>query len=367
MTIYNEMGDSQIALVTGDDAGAGVGLTNWLNAYTKFAVAEIIPCDIPLGWNYKPLSYTTVRNGVMTSSRVSDRHSSMRNPGIWMSKHALQTCQFGWWLKQTASTPTTEGTPAGYNTHVLTISAVSTPLWHGIHFERTGIASNTLIYDMMGLTPSDRVITCDNKENFDAIQEITVPFAVKIDGDDVTNQTPRPYQTTGSKWKTFDHLITGNGAGKSANLTGMLYNNLSLEFDVIGMRIIEHRDTQMKVPLKSATAAIDGCMSVGRMHKHEYSVELDVQPIGDMIYDLNGLKKESYVGDLDLAFGFIADATNDRIDYVFDKMYMVEFDEVNAYDKWLEGYTLTFEPFDNTSSMTETGIDNLDNTHFENP
>ena len=46
---------------------------------------------------------------------------------------------------------------------------------------------------------------------------------------------------------------------------------------------------------------------------------------------------------------------------------MVPFDEVNDYNKYIEGYTITLEPLDKDSSLTVTGIDNLDNTHFENP
>jgi hypothetical protein len=364
MVRYNDMVDCHIALATGDDAGAGAGLTAWRNADAAYVAGELIPCDTPLGWNFKPLHYTTVTDGSASASRVSDRYSTTRNAGTWTSKHAFQTCQFIWWLMQTAGTPTTEGTPAGYNTHTLTIGATNTPKWHGIHFEREGIVSSELRYDMMGLVPSDLVISCSQRKGeTEAIQEITIPFANKVAGGNIAAQTPRPWGTTGSILKTWDHCITGNGGGLAANVTGLLYNGAGLGCDVKGHRLIFHRDVELSVP------DVNGIHTIGQMHGWKYSVELDVMPTtgSSVLYALNGLKKESYAGDLDYAFAYIADATNDRIDFTYDKMYMLEFDENNDFSKRLEAYTITLEPLDTTSSLTVVGIDGLDNTHFENP
>ncbi|GAG49044.1 unnamed protein product, partial [marine sediment metagenome] len=181
MAKYNEMIGVNMALATGDDAGAGAGLTAFRNADTKYASGELIPCDIPLGWSYKPLHYTTVTDGVASTSRVSDRYSINRNYGTWNSKHAFQTCQFLWWIMQTDSTPTNEGTPTSYNTHTLTITATNVPKWNGIHFERESITSNELRYDMMGLLPTDLVISCnESKAGWDATQELTVLFASNV-------------------------------------------------------------------------------------------------------------------------------------------------------------------------------------------
>jgi hypothetical protein len=362
MTVYNEMIGSHMALSTGDDAGAGSGPTAFRNADAAWIAGELIPCDILLGWNITLPTYNTTRTGAMSTSRVQNRYSTGRKEGIWKSQHALQTCQFGWWIKQTAGTPTNEGTPAGYNTHTLTISASNTPLWYGIHFERESIASNELRYDLVGLLPSMRTIECgESRDLFDAKQEITVPFAKKVAGGDIAAQTQRPDNIIGTKWKTWDHLITGNGGGKSANMTGLLYNGGSLEVDVTRIKLIESRGYKFGAPDTS------GYPTVGLYGGYDYSVELDVMPVGNALYTLNEIKHEDYAGDLDFAFGFIADATNDRIDYVFDKMKLIHFDEVNDYNKHLEGYTITLEPLDITSSCTETGIDGLDNTHFENP
>ena len=94
-----------MALITGDNSGAGVGLTSWRNKTTgtdtKFASAELIPCDQMLGWNYRPLHYNMLTPGVMAASRVSDRYSASRNAIVWTSMHAFQTCQFVFWLMQT--------------------------------------------------------------------------------------------------------------------------------------------------------------------------------------------------------------------------------------------------------------------------
>jgi hypothetical protein len=363
MAIYNEMVGSHMALATGDNAGAGSGLTAWINAKAAYIAGELIPCDIPLGWDIEEPTYNTARSGSMSTSRVSNRYSTGRREGVWKSKHAFQTCQFIYWLMQTAGTPTTEGTPVGYNTHALTVGTVNTPLWHGIHFERESIASNELRYDMMGLLPSQLSIECGpGKDLFDATQEITVPFAyVKTDASDITAQTERPFNVVGTKWKTWDNLITGNGAGKSANLTGLLYNSTSLEVDVLRVKINLSRTYKFGAPDNT------DYWTTGLIGDFEYTVELDVHPVGDALYTLNRLKKESYAGDLDFAFSFTADATNDKISFTFDKMYLVPFRQINDYKQNIEGYTITLEPFDHTSSLTVTGIDGLDNTHFENP
>ena len=360
MTIYNEMTDCHVALSTGDDAGAGSGLTAWRNAKAAYIAGELIPSDVMLGWNITPNIKTTQRIGSMTSSRVSHRVSTSMTSGTWHSKHAFQTVQFLYWLMQTTGTPTTEGTPAGYNTQLLTIGATNVPDWHGIHFEREGITSNELRYDIMGVLPSDLVINCgQSADNYKATQEITVPFAyLNAAASDLAAQTPRPTGTTGSIWKDWSHAIAGNGAGSAPS--GLTYNSAQLEVDIINMSLKFHRDIYFGVPDASG-------YTVGLMLGWDYSVVLDVIPIGDLLYTVNRTAKESYAGDLDYHFSFEADATNDDIDLNYDKMYLVPFNEVNDWNKYFEGYSITLEPLDKTSSLTATGIGNLDNTHFENP
>jgi hypothetical protein len=367
LTLYNEVIDSHIALSTGDDAGGGSGLTAWLNAYIDFIAAELIPADLFLGWNFTPNSKLTNKHGSMSTSMVSDRYSTKRKQGVWKSKHAFQTAQFIYWLM--GGCTTTEGTPAGYNTHVVTVKTGNVPRWHGIKFEREGIAANALRYAMMGLLPSDLTINCGEKpETYDAIQEITVPYAyLNRAAANIAKQTDRPSGTIGSIWKDWNSLIVGNGAGKSANLTGMLYNGNSLEFDHTHLSLQLHRNTKFTSPITHATTAISGTPSVGLMGLLDYKLIFDAQPIGNTLYDLCFVDKEDYAGDLDFDFYFKPDATNDNIRFVFDKMYMVPFDEVNDYDKYIEGYKITFEPLDRTSSLTVTGIDNLNNNHMENP
>ena len=356
------MKDCHMALATGDDAGAGAGLTAWRNANAAFVSEELIPADKLLGWSYKAPIKTTASHGMMTTSRVAGRHSVGRQIGEWKSKHAFQTCQFCFWLMQTAGAPTTENTPVGYNTHVLTIGASNTPDWHGIHFEREGITSNTLRYDLMGFCPSDLEITVGpNKDSFKAIQEITIPHAyVNRAAADITAQTERPDQATGSLWKTWDHAVTGLGVGKVP--AGLTYGGAQLEVDVTNLKIKLHRDQFIGgIPDSS------GYYQNGLMGTWKYSFELDVVPTGDLLYTVNNTDKESYAGDLDYDFKFIGDATNDYIKFLADKMYLVPFDEVNDWNKYLEGYTITLEPLDENSSLTVTGIDNLNDNHFENP
>jgi hypothetical protein len=362
MTRYNEVKDCHIALATGDDSGAGSGLTAWQNAQAAYIAGELKPVDQLLGWSNRPPIKTTQSHGPMTTSKVKGRNSVARQLGEWKSIHAFQTVQFCYWLMQTAGTPTTEGTPAGYNTYTLTIGSQNTPHWHGIHFEREGISLNELRYDIMGVCPSDLVINASpNMEGQKVTQEITIPYSfINYSAADIAAQTKRPDQSTGSLWKTWDHLVTGNGAGK--NPSGLTYNGNPLEVDVINVSLKLHRDTFI-----GGIPDSNGWYTVGLMLGWDYSVVLDVVPTGDLLYTLNKTDKESYAGDLDYDFYFNADNTNDKDRFVYDKMYLVPFDEDNDWNKYFEGYSITLEPLDETSSLTITGIGNLDNTHFENP
>lgn len=366
MTTYNEVLDSHMALMVGKTTGAGEGLNDWLNGYLASAANELIPSDLMLGWDIKPPTYNTTRPGQFTTSRMSHRYSTNRGAGIWKSKHAFQTCQFIWFLMQTAA-PTTENTPTSYNTHALTIPATNVPLWKGIHFEREGITSNELRYDLYGMLPSDLVINCGaSKDNYKATQEITIPFAyLKRDAVDLAAQTPRDTGATGSIWKDWDHIITGNGGGDVPS--GLTYNSAQLEVDIINISLKFHRDYYFGPASASATAAIRGTPLSGLMLGWDYSIVLQVIPNGDLLYILNNTKAEDYAGHLDYDFYFNADNINDKIRFNYDELYMVPFDEVNDYNKYIEGYTITLEPFDKDSSVVITGIDNLDKTAYENP
>ena len=359
---YNYRKDAHLALVTGDDAGAGSGLTAWRNADAEFIAGELIPSDILLGWKNKPPAYVTRKIGAMGTTQAPHRFSDRRSQGKWESTHAYQTIQFLFWLMQTAGTPTNEGTPAGYNTTTLTIGASNIPLWYGMHFEREGITSNELRYALMGLLTSDLEISCgESKDAFNAVQKVTIPYSfLKTGVTELAPQTLRPYNSIGSIWKNWNHLITGDGAGK--DVQGLTYNANPLEVDVTHVTLRFHRDvyfSNFDTNGYPTMAIYNGGWS--------YKFILDIKPIGDLFYTVNRAKKESYAGDLDYIFDFVADATNDKHTHTFDKMYMVPVDEENDWDKNIEGYKVTFEPLDTTSSYQCVGIGNLDNTHFENP
>ena len=351
-----------MALATGNDAGVGSGLTDWLNGQAAFISGELIPSDLLLGWKNKPPVKITEEQGTMTTSKVSGRFSKNRQLGEWSSRHAFQTAQFCFWLMQTTGTPTNEGTPAGFNTTTLTIGAPNTPQWHGIHFEREGITSNELRYDITGVCPQDLVISCSpTLDEQKATQEITIPYAYLNTGaSDIAAQTRRPAQATGSLWKTWNHLVTGNGAGK--NPTGLTYNGNPLEVDVIGWQCKLHRDIFI-----GGIPDTSGYFQEGLMLGWKYSYVLDVNPLGDALYDLNHVPKEDYAGDLDYDFSFNADNVNDKIGFNNDKLYLVPFDEDNDWNKYTESYPITLEPLDENSSLILTAIGNLDNTNFENP
>lgn len=362
MTTYNEAKDSHMALATGDDSGGGSGLTDWINGKAVYIAGELIPTDRLLGWRNRPPVKITEEYGHMTSAKVKGRRSGKRQLGLWESMHDFQTPQLIFWLMQTTGTPTNEGTPASYNTYTLTIGTPNTPQWHGIHFEREGISSNELRYDLMGFCPYDIVINCSpTMEEQKATQEIKIEYAYLNRGaSDLAAQTRRPGDTTGSLFKTWDHLVAGAGAGK--DVQGLTYNGNPLEIDVINVSIHLERGRFIGGMPDST-----GYFQSGLMLGWKYSYILDVVPIGDALYDLNHVDKESYAGDLDYDFKFQADATNDYIRFNNDKLYLVPFDEANDWKQYFEGYSITLEPLDENSSLQVIGVGNLDNTHFENP
>ena len=359
MTRYNYEKDCHLALATGKDSGGGSGLTAWRNLDAEYIAAELIPCDKLLGWNNTVPKDVRVEVGSMSTSKVKDSYSAGRKDGLWKSKHEYQTVQFLFWLMQTAGTPTNEGVPAGYNTTTLTIGAPNTPHWHGLNFEREGITSNELRYAMMGLLPSDLEIKCGATTDFMATQEITIPYSfAKFGVTEIAPQTPRA-SVVGSERKSWDHLIVGNGAGRDPS--GLKYNGNNLEVDIKHVSLKFHRDVLFGV--RDATNyPIEGFMK-----GWHYEFVLELEPIGDLWYTVNRTKKEDYAGDLDYIFDFVAEATNDKHSYTYDKMYMEPVDEDNDWNKNHESYTVTFKPLDTTSSLSVVGIGNLDNTHFENP
>ena len=362
MTAYNEVKDSHMSIATGDDSGGGSGLTDWLNAKAAYIAGELIPVDQLLGWSNTPPVKTTERVGQLTTSRVKHRYSKVRQLGRWSSRHAFQTAQFCFWLMQTPGTPTTENTPAGYNTHLLTKGTSNTPHWHGIHLEREGITSNELRYDISGIVTSELVIrsspTLDEQK---VTQELTLDYAyLNRSASDIVAQTIRDDQLIGSLWKTWDHLIAGNGVG--INPSGLTYNANPLEVDVVGFETHLKRETFI-----GGVPDTSGYFQVGLMLGWDYWYVLDVKPKGDLLYTVNNTAKEDYAGDLDYDFKFDADTTNDNIRFNNDKLYLVPFDEDNDWDKYLEGYHITLEPFDKDASLTITGIDILNNNHYENP
>ena len=351
-----------MALATGDDAGTGSGLIDWVNGKTAFIAGELIPNDLLLGWNNRPPVKQTVEQGTMTTSKVSGRYSTGRDEGEWSSRHAFQTSQFCFWLMQTTGTPTTENTPAGFNTHLLTIGLPNTPKWNGIHFEIEGITSNELRYDLTGFCSSELVIRCKPTRTEQlATQDLTIAYAyLNRAASELAPQTKRNDQEVGSLWKTWDHLIAGNGVGDVPS--GLTYNSNQLEVDVIGFEAHLKRDYYI-----GGIPDSTGFFQRGLMFGFKYWYVLEVHPRGDLLYDVNNTAKEDYAGDLDYDFKFDAEATNDNIRFNNDKLYLVPFDETNDWNKYIEGYTITLEPLDKTSSLTITGIDNLDKKHFENP
>lgn len=353
--------NTDIALATGDDAGAGSGLTDWINAKAAFIQGELKPTDRFISASVRLPQPKTSRQGTMKGDYVSGRRKAGRIEGEFRGKFYLQTAQFCYWLMQTVGTPTTENTPAGYNTHLLTIGKTQVPDWHGLHLQRKVTTKHRLI-DIIGLLPNGLAIDC-SEEKFNAEQNITIPFAYAGTGANLTPETKRPDTTIGSIAKTWEHAVAG---GLGENQIALEYNGVAVPLAIKGVHIALNRTSKFGIR-DSASYPADGFMK-----SFDYPVTLDIEPYdkvaGTSIFDINDLNPLDYAGDLDLSFAFEADAVNDKITFAYDKLALVPFDEsAMGEGLWFEGYSIVLEPLNENSSLTITGIDNLNNDHYENP
>ncbi len=353
--------NTHLHLATGDNAGAGVGLTAWLNAKAKFISAELQTTDQFIGGSFKFPKPITEEVGALQATYVADRREAGRKRGSLSLEFALQTAQFCWWLWQTCST--TENTPVGYNTHAITLNAAQTPKWHGFHIERETPSENiTRRVDIMGFLPTELRIRCD-PDIFTAIQTLGVDYAYyKPGADEVVPQTKRPALTIGSIKKNWSHLVAG---GLGENQTALTYGGVELAVAIKGITIILTRKRKFGIPDE------DNVPAAGFMQGAKFSYELDVEPYDSAtlvdIFSLNDLKKSGYTSELDFDFKFEAQATNDNIRFNNDKLFMLPFDEFAVKrEDWFEGYTVTLEPLDTSSSLAITGIDIEDKDGYEN-
>lgn len=333
-------------------------LTAWRNGDVKLATGECITPDTFLSCNLTLPTPTTRRFGKQ-GKWVRGRDTTGRTRGRYYGTHRLQTAQFTWWMMQTAA-PTTEGVPASYNTHECLHLASHVPKNLGIHFQNK-LTGNDELWDLLGLLPSRHTISCSERETI-ATQLIEIPYSfAQVAGDDFT-KTHRAEGTTGTITKNWSHAVAG-GLGLDAGATALQFDSSDTECDIVGFRIVEERRNSFHA------ADTDYYPTVGNMNELNFYVELDVLPTGDALRDIMQLDKSGYAGaDLDLEFSLEADATNDKITYKFETMYLVPIDKIlDASNLAPEQITITLEPLDETSVYTPTGIDSLNNDAYENP
>lgn len=354
--------NTHLHLSTGDDAGGGAGLTAWRNGDAAFVSGELIPSDQFIGGSFKFPKPRTEEVGALQATYISDRREFGREKGTLDLEFALQTAQFCWWLWQACST--TENTPVGYNTHAVTLNSAQTPKFHGMHIERETPSKNIVRrVDIMGFLPRDLNIRC-NPDQFSAIQTLGVDYAFyKPGASEISPQTKRPALTVGSIKKNWSHLVAG---GLGENQTAFSYNNTDVAVAIKGINIILTRKNKFGIPDSNNYPA------EGFLQGAKFAFELDVEPYDSNtlqdLFALNDIKKSDLAGDIDLDFKFEAQATNDYIRFNADKLNMLPFDEMAVKrEDWFEGYTITLEPLDDTSSLAITGIDSVNNNGYENP
>lgn len=354
--------NTHIALATGDDAAGGSGLTAWRNADAAFIAGELQPTDQFIGGSFKFPKPKTEEVGALQATYISDRREAGREKATLNLEFALQTAQFCWWLWQTCST--TENTPVGYNTHAITLNASQTPKWHGFHIERETPSENiTRRVDIMGFLPNELRIRCD-PDVFSAIQTLGVEYAFyKPGASEINPQTKRPSLTIGTIKKNWSHLIAG---GLGENQTALTYVGTEIAVAIKGITIILSRKRKFGIPDQNNYPA------AGFLQGAKFSFELDVEPYDSAtlvdLFALNDIKKSDLAGDIDFDFKFDAEADNDYIRFNADKLNMLPFDELAIRrEDWFEGYTITLEPLDDTSSLAITGVDGIDNDGYENP
>ena len=217
----------------------------------------------------------------------------------------------------------------------------------------------------MGFLPRELRIRCDaSPGGFNAVQTLTTDFSYyKPGGDEVPPQTKRPALTIGTIKKNWSHLVAG---GLGENQTALTYDGTEIAVAIKGITTILSRKNKFGIPDS------DNYPAAGFLQGAKFAYELDVEPYDSAslvdLFSLNDIKKSALAGDIDFDFKFQAQATNDYIRLNNDKLWIKPFDELAIKrEEWFEGYTITLEPLDDTSSLAITGVDGLNNNSYENP
>ncbi len=332
-------------------------LTAWRNGDVKLATGECIAADPWIDAIITQPHEITTRQG-KPGGYIAGRYGGAMTDGFVRSTHRFNTVQFCYWLMQTASDPTTEGTPVSYNTHALTHPTVQTPFDLGMHYQ-TALTGNNLYWDLLGVLPQRLTISCSEYDRT-AKQVLEAKYAYLQSASDSFTKTARAEGTTGSITKTWDHAVTGGMGAAQTVLLGGTGAAANTECDIIGFTINLERNTWM------GTRDANGYATAGLMQGFNWSIQLEVIPTGDALFTLARTKKVDY-SDLDLTFSMTADATNDKITFDFQKLFMTNFDRSMSYSQRPESYVINLEPYDQTSTCAITGIDSLDNDNYANP
>jgi hypothetical protein len=334
-------------------ATGSADLTAWDNAQAALVVGELNAMDWFYSANINPRAPMTQRANPMTAAHYQKRITTGKTEGTISNTHYLQTGILTYAVMGKCTT--TEATP---NTHAITKSTVTNPIYFAMHYEKEG-TSNSRRWDFMGWVPQALDIYVSERSTI-AFQTLTGKFGYSGTGSNLaqpgalTQVIHAPY--------TWFHTKNASGATEFTYNTG----DLNLDLTEIHMHI-GWADTLW-----------------GALDSDGFNTEAWVVPPFNCYVDIGARRTDaadtdidtlialdhaSYAGDLDFILDFYESATR-YLRYTWDDMYIPKESYTEVFpdeSTWYEGVRFRLEFRNETSSLAVSEKNALNNDYYENP
>jgi len=354
MVAYMARDGYYIASVQGDDAGGGVGLTEWDNAQALLVVGELKAMDWWIGANITLTKPKSININPMSSTHYQKRITTGRKLGKITSTHLLQTSVLSYYVLGASTAVVADATRA------VTKDTDEVPLWVAFHIEKEG-ASAAQRKDIMGVVPTSLNIAC-SEANPLAKQTYSGEYSFNTLAQATDLAEPTELVQATHPPFTWNHYRNSSGASKFE------YNTGAINVDIIGFDINFGWSGGI-----FGTYDSNGYPNNG-YYKPPFITKITIECMykdaaGTDIQTISALDHTAYAGDIVLIIDFYEDATN-YMAFTFDDMFIDpdSFEEVfQSEGDWFDGFRFDLVFRNETSSMSLSSRDNLGDTYYTNP
>lgn len=328
-------------------------LTAWDNAQAALVVGELNAMDWFYSANINPRAPKTVRANPMTAGHYQKRITTGKTEGNISSTHYLQTGILTYAVMGACTTA--EATP---NTHTITKSTVTNPIYFAMHYEKEG-SNKSLRWDFMGWIPRALDIYVSERATI-AFQTLTGAFGYSGTGGDLAQPTAL-VQATHAPYTWF-HTKNASGA------TAFTYNSGAVNVDITEIHMHIGWSGKLWGAYDSngyntegwVVPPFDSYIEVGARRTDAAGTDID---------ELIALDHDSYAGDLDFILDFYESASR-YLKYTWDKMYIPKESYTEVFQSegnWYDGVRFLLEFSDENSSVAVEEKNALNNDYYENP